>query len=132
MISHTCMARRKPETGPPDLAALLAPVAGVPVRSMPFTPAWRKLARERCAELGVHQRDLATWCGCVQGSISNVLGKREPSFWRTDYLERISTALRLPLPARARLEIAGAEIGDDEARLSRFLDAIDLFKGAAK
>lgn len=97
------------------------------VRSLPFNGAWRKAARARWLQLksiGVQQKAFAAWCGCAQGSVSNVLGEREPSFWRSDYLERFSLALGISLPLRAQVDVESDAIGDDDVGLGKVLDLI--------
>ena len=130
------MAKRKKD--PPeelDLATILPPVMHLPVRSLPFHIKWWTAARERYVELkklGVGQTELAAWCGCAQTSVSNVLGEKQPTFWRTDYLERFSCALGIPLPLRAELEIETASVSDDEDDLAKIIDIIRWARGSKK
>lgn len=119
------MARKK--APPLDLSAELPPVRHLPVRSLPFNEAWLRAARDRWLQLkarGARQRDLAAWIGCVQGSISNILGAGGVKYYRTEYLERLSAALGLDLPLRAQFDIEGDEIGDDEIGLAKVIDLV--------
>lgn len=124
------MARKTAKAEPPKLDELLPAVRHLAVQSLPFTPAWRKAARKRWVELteiGVRQKEFAAWVGCAQGSISNLLGEKEPVFGRHDYLERISTALGVPLPVRARIDIVANDIGEDQEHLAKVLDLLELY-----
>lgn len=116
---------------PPDLSEHLRPVLHLPVRSLPFNEAWLQEAHKKwqallALRIGITQGHLADWCDCAQASISNVLGDKPIVHWRSDYLERLSAALEVELPARAQYDIEGDWLGGrgDDAGLLKALDLL--------
>lgn len=91
---------------PPELEALGVAARKLPPRRLPFDDRWRRAAADALADLGIGQKELGRLIGAAQGTLSNVLGA-EPAAWHSDYVERISTLLRIDLPAQARFQLLG-------------------------
>lgn len=106
---------------------LLVDVHEVRKRELTMDANWRIAVRKRLAELGLLQRDLAAWIGTSQSQISGMLGDKP--FQRSYFVERVSIALRIPLPDPARIEVAVAALLEDghEDRLAVLVASAELF-----
>jgi hypothetical protein len=101
-----------------DRSGTLAPVAHLRDVELGADAAWRDAVRARISELGIRQADLGSWIGCAQSQISYLLSPEGRPIRRSIYVERISVALGIELPAAARIELAAtslAEAGDRDA-----------------
>lgn len=97
------------------LAEMLAPAGHVAIRRLPHDSMWRSALKQWLAEKGVSYSELGKWVGGSQGTVSNILNQ---DVERSEYVERISVAVGIPLPTIARLEIAGRQLAesDEEAQ----------------
>lgn len=115
---------------------VLAPATHIPLRRLPFDPDWRRtvydyLEGANPLQERISQRALGEFVGGSQGTVSNILDEK---FESSEYVERISAALRIPLPWNARLKLASEVLinaHDDEARAVR-IKAVAAMEKAVK
>ena len=87
-----------------DLSKVLHPVKHIQEMDLPVDDHWRKLVRDRCAELGVDQAELATWVGSPASGISYLIGEHAVRS-SSKYVERVSAAVGVPLPLVADFKL---------------------------
>lgn len=108
------------------LSDLLANVDDVVRRPVLIDIPFRTAVRERLRQLDVSQHELAAWIGVTQAHVGYVLSDQAI---RSDIVERVAGALRLPLPAPARIEIAVAKLLKEgrEDQLAQLVDNVERF-----
>jgi hypothetical protein len=106
VISHACMSK--------DLATILVDVTTVPLRELPTSKRWRQAVLECLKEKGLTQRELNYWVGAGDNNsmVSQILSPKNPALGMasSQYVERISVALDIPMPGAARMALQVEEM----------------------
>lgn len=92
-------------------------VDGVTRESLPIDEAWKRRAKERLAQMGRTQPELARWVGMSQGLVSQILSPSQ-GIDRSSWAYAISEALGIQLPRQARVELAFAQLEEDNPDLA--------------
>lgn len=91
------------------ISTQLDDVDDVPRRELRTDAPWREAVRNRLKALKMNQTMLGLWVGTGQSQISQLLDD-EKVIESSQFVERISRALRIPLPSLARIQIVAEEM----------------------